>query len=79
MREASYPQIEYQREAERSLIRRAREKGGSCLCSQGDVGAALRLTERGVGHWKQDHPFIFTFHLHEDFMPQKGMNRKELK
>ena len=25
----------------------------------------LRLTERGVGHWEQRHPFIATFVLHD--------------
>lgn len=57
-----------QREAERNLIRRARERGGRVLCGQGDTGAALRLTERGVGHWEQTSPFVFTFVLHPDFM-----------
>lgn len=60
--------VENQREAERSMIRKARERGGRMLCGQGDVGTALRLKERGVGHWEQTHPFLFEFVLHPDFM-----------
>jgi hypothetical protein len=56
---------DYQREAERILIARAKKTGGRCLCSQGDTGAAMRLTARGVGYWEQTSPFIFTFVLAE--------------
>jgi hypothetical protein len=54
---------DYQREAEDNLMRRAQEHGGRCLFGMGEVGAAMRLTEGGMGYWHQASPFVPEFVL----------------
>ena len=58
---------DYARKVEETLIRRAIEKGGECVIGMSECCAAARLTERGIGHWEQRHPFIATFVLHPQY------------
>lgn len=48
---------------EEIIVERARKNGGECFLDYGEASAAIRLTEKGVGHWEQRHPFIATFVL----------------
>lgn len=53
------------REVEQHIVERARSNGGEYRLSMGELAAAVRLTEQGVGHWEQRHPFVATFVLDE--------------
>ena len=55
---------DHQIETEQRIIARAKANGDEYHLSMGELGAAVRLTERGVGHWEQRHPFVATFVLH---------------
>jgi hypothetical protein len=52
-----------QERVERLIVERARAQGGRCFLNYGEASAAMRLTERGVGHWEQFSPFVAAFVL----------------
>ena len=55
---------EHCQQAEDRIVARARASGGETWLSYGDeMSASVRLTEKGIGHWKQHSPFVATFVL----------------
>ena len=64
----------HREQAEQNILRRATEQGGECFLSYGEASAAMRLTEKGTGHWEQRHPFVATFVLAPDAQSRTGRN-----